>query len=331
MLLKDDKSPLQKHHHIRSRRMTTLQTDISAIIVTWNSSQWISNCLKSLMNDLRSFCYKIVVVDNASTDETPDLIRENFPEVILVRNTVNEGFAQACNRAILECQAEYVLFINPDTEVIPGMTNTLITFMKGHPEAGAIGPTLLNTDGSLQLSGNTFPNLRNIWAESLFLDRLFPGNRFFGSHKLSHLNRSEVCKVDWTMGSCLLLRKEALDKAGSFDNRFFLFFEETDLCLRLKKAGYEVYIIPEARIVHGGGSSRLENYNANKIIHYHRSLFHYFNKNLPAQLLWVRAAIFIRSVIRIFMWLSLYPCRTQTAKEKFRGYCEAIKLCLFFK
>ena len=331
MLLKDGKNPIQKHHHTRSRQMTTLQTDISAIIVTWNSFQWISNCLKSLMNDLSSFCYKIVVVDNASADETPDLIRENFPEVILVRNAVNEGFAQACNRALLECKSEYVLFINPDTEVIPGMTDTLISFMKGHPEAGAIGPTLLNTNGSLQLSGNTFPNLKNIWFESLFLDRLFPGNRFFGSHKLSHLNRSEVCKVDWTMGSCLLLRKEALDKAGSFDNRFFLFFEETDLCLRLKKAGYEVYIIPEAKIVHGGGSSHLQNYNTNKIVHYHRSLFHYFNKNLPAQLLWVRVAVFIRSVIRIFMWLSLYPCRTQIAKEKFRGYCEAIKLCLFFK
>ena len=306
MLLKDDKSPIQKQSHTRSRQMTTLQTDISAIIVTWNSSQWIANCLKSLMNDLNSFYYKIVVVDNASTDNTTDLIRENFPEVILVQNTVNEGFARACNRALLECQSEYVLFINPDTEVVPGMTDTLVAFMKGHPEVGAIGPTLLNTDGSLQLSGNTFPNLRNIWLESLFLDRLFPKNRFFGSHKLSHLNRSEVCKIDWTMGSCLLLRKEALDKVGSFDNRFFLFFEETDLCLRLKKAGYEVYLIPEAKIVHGGGSSRLENYNANKIIHYHRSLFLYFNKNLSAQLLWVRAAIFIRSVIRISSSFLLY-------------------------
>lgn len=307
------------------------QIDILVVVVTWNSAQWITDCLKSLTNDLNTFYYQTVVVDNASTDQTIDLIQNQFPEVIVIKNILNEGFARACNKALLECQSEYVLFVNPDTRVIPGMTDALVTFMKEHPEAGAIGPTLLSTDGSLQLSGNTFPSLRNILFESFYLDRLFPNTRFFGSHKRSHLDRSEVCKVDWTMGSCLFARKEALDKTGSFDDRFFLFFEETDLCLRLKKAGYEIYIIPEAKIVHGGGSSQLKNYSANKIIHYHRSLFYYFNKNLPAQLLWVRVAIFIRSVVRIFTWLSLYPYQAQTAREKLKGYWEVVKLCLLFQ
>ena len=95
-------------------------------------------------------------------------------------------------------------------------------FIEKHQEAGAIGPTLLNPDGTLQLSGNTFPNLKNILSESFFLDRLFPNSRFFGSHKMSHIDRSKVLKVDWTMGSCLFVRREALDKAGNFDINYFL-------------------------------------------------------------------------------------------------------------
>ncbi|MBM4055557.1 MAG: glycosyltransferase family 2 protein [Planctomycetes bacterium] len=304
---------------------------ISVIIVTWNSSSWIVNCLKSLRNDLRSLSHLIIIVDNASTDQTVSLIKTQFPETILIENKTNVGFAQACNTALLQSDSGYVLFLNPDTEVIPGMTDTLLIFMEEHHEAGAIGPTLLNPDSSLQLSGNTFPNLKNILSESLFLDRLFPHSRLFGSHKMSHIDRSKVFMVDWTMGSCLLVRRKALDKAGMFDSHYFLFFEETDLCLQLRNAGYKIYILPDAKLIHFGGASSPELYNTEKIIYYHRSLFYYFRKNMPQQLIFLKMIILVRSLLRIFLWLALYPSNTKTAGNKLRGYGMVAKLCFWTK
>ncbi|MCF6148423.1 MAG: glycosyltransferase [Candidatus Kuenenia sp.] len=304
---------------------------ISIVIVTWNSSSWIVNCLKSLINDLRSFSHSLIIADNASTDLTVSLIKTQFPEAILIENKTNVGFAQACNTALLLSNSEYVLFLNPDTEVISGMTGTLLAFMEKHREAGAIGPALLNPNGSLQLSGNTFPNLKNILSESFFLDRLFPNSCFFGSHKMSHIDRSKVFMVDWTMGSCLFVRREALDKAGMFDSHYFLFFEETDLCLRLRNAGYKIYILPDAKLIHFGGASSPELYNEEKIIYYHKSLFYYFRKNMPYQLVFLRMAIVLRSLLRIFLWLALYPSNTKTAVNKLRGYGKVVKLCFWIK
>ncbi len=299
---------------------------ISVIIVTWNASSWIANCLKSLKSDLSAFSHSIIIVDNASSDQTVSYIKTQFPEAILIENKINAGFAQACNTALLKSHSEYVLFLNPDTEVIPGMTKSLLAFMEKHPEAGAIGPTLLNPDGTLQLSGNTFPNLKNILSESFFLDRLFPNSRFFGSHKMSHIDRSKVLKVDWTMGSCLFVRREALDKAGNFDSNYFLFFEETDLCLRLRNAGYEIYLLPTARLIHFGGASSPELYNAEKIIYYHKSLFYYFRKHMPHQLIFLKMILFSRSLLRILLWLALYPANAKTATEKLLGYGKTLKL-----
>lgn len=307
--------------------MTTPPVQLSTIIVTHNSSKWITNCLESLLKDLKPFSYQIIVVDNASTDQTTDLIKSQFPEIILLKKPRNEGLARACNQALSKCQAEYVLFLNPDAEVISGMIHALKTFMEGHPEAGAIGPALLNADGSLQLSGNTFPSLKNLCFETFFLDRLFPQNPVFGSHKLSHADRSRPLQVDWTMGSCLFVRKKALDQVGGFDEQFFLFFEETDLCFRLRNAGYEIYVIPEAKVIHRGGAGRPENYNAHKIIHYHRSLFHYFRKHVPVKPVWVRSVIAVRSVIRILLWSLLLPAYRRIALEKLKGYREVMILC----
>lgn len=300
---------------------------ISVIIVTWNAYSWIANCLKSLKSDLSAFSHSIIIVDNASSDQTASYIKTQFPEIILIENKTNNGFAQACNTALQKSCSEYVLFLNPDTEVIPGMTKSLLAFMEKHQEAGAIGPTLLNPDGTLQLSGNTFPNLKNILSESFFLDRLFPNSRFFGLHKMSHIDRSKVLKVDWTMGSCLFVRREALDRAGNFDSNYFLFFEETDLCLRLRNAGYEIYLLPGARLIHFGGASSPELYNAEKIIHYHKSLFYYFRKHMPHQLIFLKMILFSRSLLRIILWLTLYPANAKTAAEKLSGYGKVLKLC----
>jgi GT2 family glycosyltransferase len=303
---------------------------LSIVVVSFNTRELLEQCLHSIREQTKTD-YEIIVVDNASTDGTPDLIQQQFPDVRLIRNLQNVGFARACNQALAGNRAEYVLFLNPDTKVLAGTIQTLIGFMNSHPEAGATGPTLLNSDGSLQLAGNTFPNLKNLWIESLFLDRIFPKNPIWGFHKLSYIDRSVPLKVDWTMGSCLLVRREALNKIGGFDEYFFLFFEETDLCLRLRQAGYEIYVVPETKVLHAGGASRPENYNADKIVNYHKSLFYYFQKHYPVRSVWVKPVIVVRSAIRIPLWLILYPLYTRTACEKLKGYAEVLRLCFLSK
>lgn len=304
------------------------QPEVSVIIVTWNAASYIATCLESLMDDLKSIYHEIVLVDNASSDGTAELVQERFPRITLIKNSQNVGFARACNQALLAKPADYVLFLNPDTKVLPGAVGTLIEFMKNHPRTGAVGPTLLNPDGSSQLTGNAAPSLKNLFYEIFFLDRVFPKSRIFGRHKMSYLDRTDSLEVDWTMGACLMMRKSALDKVGAYDENFFLYFEETDLCLRLKKAGYQIYVAPQARVIHFGGGGPAH-YTAKKIIEYHKSLSYFSRKYFtPRQTAGLRVLIFLRTVIRLLTWILLFPFFGDVAIEKLKGYKGVLVLYL---
>lgn len=303
--------------------------EVSAIVVTWNSIRWIAACLESLIEDLKTCSYEIMVVDNASSDGTADSVQERFPEVRLIRNTKNVGFAMACNQALLLNRAEYVLFLNPDTKILPGAVRTLVEFMNKQPQAGAVGPILLNPDGSLQLTGNAAPSLRNIFSETFFLDRLFPRSPVWGAHKQSHRDRAGLMEVDWTMGACLMVRRSALEKVGPYDENFFLFFEETDLCLRLKKAGYKIFVIQEAKVIHYGGTG-LAHYTAHKIVNYHKSLFYFAQKYFTRRQRWtLRIIILVRTGIRLMVWAILLPYYGKVSVEKLKGYGAVLKVCFY--
>jgi GT2 family glycosyltransferase len=301
---------------------------LSVIIVAWNSAPWIEPCLSSLMVDLQGIAGEVIVVDNASMDTTVDLIHRRFPQVRLLQNPHNAGFGRACNQALAISRGEFVLFLNPDTHIQPGMVQTLLHFLRAHPEAGAVGPTLLNPDGSLQLSGNSFPSLTNLWVEAFFLDRCFPAHPLFGGHKLSHVDRTVVREVDWVMGACLLAPQAVLEKIGGFDERFFLFFEDTDLCWRMRQAGYAVFFLPTARLVHFGGASP-EHYTAPKILAYHHSLFLFARKYFrQQQQQWLRLLVWVRTLIRLGGWIGLLPFFRQAALQKIVGYGAVLKMCL---
>jgi GT2 family glycosyltransferase len=224
---------------------------LSIIIVSWNTTRLLENCLASIQTNPPTSPFESWVVDNASTDDSPRMVREKFPQVHLVENRENVGFARANNQAIQRCTGKYVLLLNPDTLVESGALQALVDFLDKHPEAGAAGARILNPDGSLQISSHPRPTLsRELWR--LFhLDNLSP----YAEYPLTKWETNQALEVDLLMGACLLLRKEVLDQVGFLDEDYFMYSEEIDLCYRIQRAGWRLFWVPQADVVHFGGQS----------------------------------------------------------------------------
>jgi GT2 family glycosyltransferase len=231
--------------------------DISIVIVTWNSEEFIRNCLDSiyLLRD-RVRC-EIIVVDNASSDETAKIIREFYPEVNLIENKTNLGYAKANNQGIEQARGRYVLLLNPDTQLLDHSLSSMYEFMEGNPRIGALGPKLLNPDRSTQPSCREFPRFSTLIWEFTGLSRVFPKSRIFGRWRMGYFAFDQPREVNQPMASCLMLKKETLEQVGFFDDDFSMFFNDVDLCYRIKNAGWEIYFHPDAQVIHHkGGSTR---------------------------------------------------------------------------
>lgn len=225
--------------------------DLSIIIVSWNTVDLLAQCLTSIYTYPPNYTFEVLVVDNASTDRSVQMVREQFPQVELIENKTNLGFAGANNQAIRQSTGRYVLLLNPDTEVKPQAFDTLVDFMGTHAQVGATGARTLNPDGTLQTSCYPAPTLfREFW-------RLFHLDVFwaYGSYNMARWNPDQSREVDVLLGACLLLRRTALDGVGLLDENYFIYSEEVDLCYRLQQANWHLYWVPQARIVHYGGQS----------------------------------------------------------------------------
>ena len=247
--------------------MSTLAT----IIVSFNCREALRHCLQKLTTT------PVLVIDNASADDTLAMVRAEFPAVTLIVNPTNRGFAAACNQGIAASTSEFVLLLNPDALLDPPALETLLNVMRTEPTTGACGPRILNTDGTLQLSCRAFPTLRSLICDELHLGALFGNRGWFTGYRLSAGPLDRTREVDQLMGSCLLLRRTALAQVGPMDERFFVYFEEVDLCQRLKEAGWRVRFIHDAVITHIGGQSSKTDSRASLRYRY-ASLFAYFQK-----------------------------------------------------
>ena len=228
--------------------------DLSIIIVNWNTSDLLARCLSSLeqeaFGDVAPQC-EVFVVDNASTDGSRQRVRDEFLWVSLIENEKNLGFAQANNLALTQAQWQFVLLLNSDTRLLPGALQALLAFMAAHPPAGACGARLLNADGSLQPSCQ--PMLtpeREFWRLSFFYMLLPRATYRMASWPVDQPRQVEIIK-----GACLLLRRAALDQIGRLDEAYFMYTEEVDLCYRLAQAGWELWWVPQAQVIHYGGAS----------------------------------------------------------------------------
>ncbi|HEX2909181.1 MAG TPA: glycosyltransferase family 2 protein [Chloroflexia bacterium] len=223
---------------------------LTTVIVNWNTRELLRNCLNSLINGT-CVPQQIWVVDNASTDGSPDMVRAEFPEINLLVNSHNSGFAAANNQGIRAANpTEYVLLLNPDTEVPAKSIDKLVAYLELHPEIGAAGVQLLNPDGTLQASYDHYYSFvasfwRNLLVKKLF--RLSPGT--------VTRSEAEALEVDWIIGACVMLRRAALSEVGLLDESFFMYGEEVDLQRRIREAGWKIIILPHVNIVHFGGQS----------------------------------------------------------------------------
>lgn len=251
---------------------------ISVIVVSWNVSKLLDVCLQTLQRDLVGIESEVFVIDNASADDSVEMVRSRHPWVQLIANDANLGFAAANNQAIKIAKGEYIFLLNPDTEVQPGAVQHLIEFLEQHPKAGIVAPQLINSDGSIQRSCRKFPTFIAMLYELLGLSRMFPTHPIFGSYKMLDFNHDELREVDQPEGACLLLRRQVIEEVGVLDEGFFMLFEEVDWCYRIKEAGWQIWFDPAARVIHHYGQS-IKQVKARMILSSHRGLYRFWSKH----------------------------------------------------
>lgn len=225
--------------------------DLSIVIVSWNVADLLANCLKSIYAHPPSSGFEVWVVDNDSNDGTVERVKENYPQVKLIVNQENVGFAAANNQAIAQSHGKYVLMLNPDTVVHEESIQLLIDFLNATPQAAAAGSMLLSPDGSSQQSCMPFPTVfRELWR-LCHLDVL----RAYGVYDIEHWGKTEPREVDSLQGASLMLRRSALEQTGLLDPAYFMYTEEVDLCYRLHQNGWKMYWLPQSVVTHFGGQS----------------------------------------------------------------------------
>ena len=224
--------------------------DLSIVIVTHNSISPVEKCLRSLEEHPPGGEYEVIVVDNASSDGTTELIRDSFPFVRLVANEDNRGYSKGVNQAFLESSGRYFLILNPDIVVGKDSIDGLVRFMDANPEAGIAGSKLVFPDGTVQDSCRAFYTIRALFLRRTFFGRIFPKAKALREHLMSDYDHAEAREVDWIIGACMIVRREDVAKVGLMDERFFLYFEDTDWCYRMKQHGKQVWYVPESEMVH---------------------------------------------------------------------------------
>jgi GT2 family glycosyltransferase len=224
--------------------------DLFVIIVNWNTAQLLKDCLQSIRESIHGITCKICVVDNGSTDGSVEIIKTEFPEVLLIKNKTNRGFAAASNQGIRASTGHYVLMLNSDTLISAGVLGAIVAWADEHTDVGVLGPRLVYPDGSIQSSGLSFPSLLRSFVANIHLARLLLPETLVKRLLKKGWDSDSLCEVDYVSGACMLVRREALEQVGLLDEDFFMYGEEIEWCYRMKKAGWRVMYHPQIKVVH---------------------------------------------------------------------------------
>lgn len=254
--------------------------DLSILVINWNTRDLLEECLKSIYLNVRKVSFEILVVDNGSSDGSREMIKEEFSQVRLIENKNNLGFARANNQALKRSKGKYELLLNPDTLVRESALEAMVSFMEANARVGICGCRLLNEDGSVQPSCGKFPDLFTIFLHMTKLNYLYPNNRFSRRFMGASLEGNEAGGVDWVTGACLLVRRQAVEEIGLLDEGFFMYCEDMDWCRRMKDAGWKVYYLPQAEVVHYRSRSYEEG-SLRVFLEGYRSWFIYLRKHFP--------------------------------------------------
>ena len=230
-----------------------MRPDISIIIVNWKVKDLLEKSLSSIFAYQKDYQVEVLVVDNNSQDGSVAMIKEKFPQVILISLSDNIGFGAANNLAIKEAQAEYIFLLNPDTEITEDFLDRALTYLKNNPSVGIMAPRIINSDGSKQLSIRRHPDLLSQVLIMFKLKNILVNNKILNNYLLKDFDYNKEQTVDQIMGAAMLIRKSVFEKIGTFDEKFFVWFEEVDLCYRVNQKGYKAYFISDIGAYHKGG------------------------------------------------------------------------------
>ena len=250
----------------------------SVIIVTYNSAGVVGACLDSLAGEAAAGQLEVVVVDNASADGTPGLVRDRYPWVVLHAGRENLGYSKGVNVGIRRARGRFLFILNPDTVVRKGAIQKLVDFMERTPDAGIVGPRLVFHDGTVQLSCRRFYTFRVLLLRRTPLGKLFPNARAVREHLMQDFDHAGTRAVDWLIGAAMLVRREAVDSVGMMDERFFLYFEDVDWCYRMAQKGLAVYYVADAVVEHGYQRESAQAVLNRSFVAHLVSLFRYYEK-----------------------------------------------------
>lgn len=247
---------------------------VSPVVINYNTREDLRRCLRTMEESLGRL--PVVVVDNGSTDGSQRMVRDEFPWVLLVENPGNPGYASACNAGIRATDRPYVFVLNSDVEFVDKELEALLDYLDENPKVGALGPLVLNTDGTRQMSCRRFPSMLENVVHG-FLGEVWPDNLFTRSYQMKDLEGKEPREVDWVSGAAMLLRREAVERVGGFDEAYFMYVEDVDLCWRLREAGYRVVYHPGFRLVHHIGRTSSQR-STRMLYEHHRSMYLFFRR-----------------------------------------------------
>lgn len=314
--------------------------DLSVIIANYNGEPWLEDCLKSLVVQADGLACEVIVVDNASWDAGIDLLRRSFPWVQVIINAENVGFARANNQGFVLARGRHILLLNNDTVFQRGLAE-MVAFLDQHPECGAVGPQMLDGHGHPRGSWGYFPTLGRLAATMLLLDRL-PLIRSRFHPLLVRPSRPEFFHpahpVDWASAACLLVQREALEQVGLLDVNYFMYGEDTEWCYRAWQAGYQVWVLPTAELVHyGAGGQEWRNWKGTfATINAYKHFLYFYRKHLPAwQNLPLRLVLVAGVGLRLLGGLILYLRERGAGREQARqvisAYVQVLGLVLGLK
>lgn len=271
-----------------AKRMTT---PVSVVIVSYNSRELLEACLASIEPEQYD---RVIVIDNASTDGSAQLIRENFPWVTLIASDKNHGYGGAANLAVASCSSKYVLLLNCDTLLQPGSLQALSEYLDLHPQAAIVGPALVGPDGTRQASCYSFPTPLQVLLRETSLSKAWP---YAQSNDPPRFARA----VPWVLGAALTIRKQAFESVGGFDRSFFMYYEEVDLCYRLKRSGWQTHFLPSATVTHIGGASTKQQRTAMTMQLYKSLCLFYrqhYSRMQSIQLKFVLTYLMLRNILK---------------------------------
>ena len=299
--------------------------DLSIVLVCWNNKAYLDPCLKSLYDGNLKYSFDVFVVDNGSTDGSQQMLQEKYPEVRIIQNSGNVGLGKASNQGIEASNGRYILLLNNDTIVNGPSFDAMVKFLEENPRTGGVGGKLLNPDGTIQACYNYFPSL---WEDFMVNSRL---GELIRPGYPAVMSGDETKPVDWLGSACLMVRRSALDEIGLLDESYFIYGDETDLQYRLKKAGWEIYYLPDATTIHYGGKS-MNRWSRRKMVLRGKLLFYQKHYGSIRTFL-LRVLFFVLSFLKLLIWtgVSLLPSKRERAEKEMRSNKEVLGLCIHLR